>query len=194
MLVPVVFTFPLGLVFWAAYAWVFIPEIRLIRRAARPASPTQDGGTVRLIVVANQLAFVAAVVAAFLPWFRFPSPTEAFWAGTALMLAGSVVRRICFRTLGRYFTGAVTVSSDQPVIERGPYRWVRHPSYTAGMATLLGVGVAFGSELAAAILLVVSCYGYLRRVAVEEKALLVTLGEPYRAYAARTKRFIPFVV
>jgi hypothetical protein len=47
--------------------------------------------------------------------------------------------------------------------------------------------------LSLVILFLMSCYVYGRRVKAEEKALLGTIGEPYRAYMAQTKRFIPFI-
>jgi protein-S-isoprenylcysteine O-methyltransferase Ste14 len=115
------------------------------------------------------------------------------YAGTGLLVAGSLLRRYCFRTLGKYFTAAVTISTDQPVIDKGPYRWIRHPGYAAGFVVFLGIGLALGNWLSLIIFFVEICYVYGRRVKAEEKALLGTIGEPYRAYMARTKRFIPFI-
>ena len=46
-------------------------------------------------------------------------------------------------------------------------------------------------SLAILILGVVAVYGY--RVPVEERTLAETIGAPYRAYMARTRRFVPFV-
>jgi protein-S-isoprenylcysteine O-methyltransferase Ste14 len=71
---------------------------------------------------------------------------------------------------------------------------VRHPAYTAGLVIFLGIGIALASWVSVAVLLLVPVLIYLRRVRVEERALLETIGEPYRAYMARTARFIPFVV
>ncbi len=86
------------------------------------------------------------------------------------------------------------MSTDQPVIDRGPYRWVRHPSYTAGFLIFLGIGTALGNWLSVIVLFAVTSFVYSRRVKAEEKALLDTIGEPYRLYMSRTKRFIPFLV
>lgn len=57
-----------------------------------------------------------------------------------------------------------------------------------------GIGLALGSWISVAILFLVHCCLCGIRVAVEEKALLATLGEPHREYMSRTKRFIPFVI
>lgn len=80
------------------------------------------------------------------------------------------------------------------MIDSGPYRFVRHPSYTAGFMIFLGIGIALVNVLSVVILFAVPCFVYTRRVQAEEKALLETIGEPYRAYMSHTKRFIPFLV
>jgi len=95
--------------------------------------------------------------------------------------------------LGQYFTYAVKVSSDQAVVEAGPYRLLRHPSYTEGLLTVIGIGLSMGYALAPVILGGVTLAAYLVRIAVEERALAEGIGEPYRAYMTRTKRLIPFV-
>lgn len=192
--VPLVFRFPEGLVFWAVYVLVFVPEYLLIRRSRKRPAGAQDAGTLRLIMVGQQAAMFAGFGASFLPWGVMRRPEAALAVGTCVLLAGGILRRLCFRALGRYFTGAVVVVPDQPVVERGPYRWVRHPSYTAGMVIFVGIAIALGSWPSVAILTLVPPLVYLRRVRVEEAALLATIGEPYRAYMARTARFIPFVV
>lgn len=71
--------------------------------------------------------------------------TWATWFGSALVLGGTIFRQWAIRTLGRYFTRQVLVSADQTVVENGPYRWVRHPSYTGATLQAAGVGFALGS-------------------------------------------------
>jgi protein-S-isoprenylcysteine O-methyltransferase Ste14 len=186
-----------ALIFWGAFVWAFAPEMLITHKAA--AAPTgrtrsQDAGTVRLIMAGNATAILAAFLTSFLPRFAMPEPRVALYVGTGLLVVGSLLRRWCWRTLGKYFTGNVVVAPGQPVIDRGPYRLVRHPSYTAGIIVLVGVGTAFGNWVSLALLFLEPWFLYIHRVRVEERALLATLGEPYRAYMARTKRFIPFVI
>jgi protein-S-isoprenylcysteine O-methyltransferase Ste14 len=83
---------------------------------------------------------------------------------------------------------------DQPVITSGPYRWVRHPSYTAGMMMFIGIGLALGSWVSFVLLTVATIATYSYRVAVEERVLLETIGEPYASYLKQRKRFIPYIV
>ena len=140
------------------------------------------------LLIAYPLAFVKA--------WSFPQNwrTPLFVAGVLMILLGSLLRRYCSRTLGEYFTGDVKARADQPVISSGPYRLVRHPSYTAGMMMFIGIGLALGSWLSLAILTIATVATYSYRVMIEERALFDTIGEPYRAYVKERKRFIPFVI
>ncbi len=194
MHVPPIFAYPETIVFWIVYIWTFSLEIAHsgIMRGA-PSNP-QDAGTLRLINLGTNLALILAFAAAFLPWLTIPYSRLALYAGTGLLIVGSLLRRYCFRILGKHFTAAVTVTADHPIIEKGPYRWIRHPGYTAAFIMFIGVGVALGSWLSVAIFFIEMALVYSRRVKAEEAALLNTLGEPYRAYMARTKRFIPFIL
>ncbi len=110
-----------------------------------------------------------------------------------LMVGGLVLRWVAILTLGRFFTVDVAVHSDQPVVDSGLYRLMRHPSYTGLMIAFLGFGVYFGNWLSFVGLLLPITLGVLNRVAKEERALLASLGPAYAAYRKRTKRFIPGV-
>jgi protein-S-isoprenylcysteine O-methyltransferase Ste14 len=191
--VPDIFRLPLAVPFWLVFLWVWIPETKLAAKSLPDASSAQDAGTYRLIAVANHFALTAGFVVAFLPWGGMPHPLAAGVLGTAMLFAGGVLRRLCFKALGSDFTAAVKVRPDQAVVQHGPYRWVRHPSYAAGLLLLAGIGVALGSYLSVALLTLIPLCTYLMRIAAEEHALLDMLGQPYRDYMARTKRFIPFV-
>jgi protein-S-isoprenylcysteine O-methyltransferase Ste14 len=138
------------------------------------------------------LAFPVAFVRAW----SFPPRAQlpAFAVGLSMILLGSLLRRYCWRTLGQYFTGDVRARADQPVIRTGPYRLVRHPSYTAGIMMFVGIGLALGSWLSLVLLAIAAIATYAYRVTIEERALLNTIGEPYRDYMRETKRFIPYVI
>jgi protein-S-isoprenylcysteine O-methyltransferase Ste14 len=116
-----------------------------------------------------------------------------FALGAVVGWAGALLRWWSFLSLGKYFTVVVATSSDQPVIDRGPYRVLRHPSYTGLLLIFAGVGLMVGNWLGAvaAVLLVLSAL--LHRLRVEERALTAELGEPYRAFAASRARLIPHV-
>ena len=190
---PPIFAYDEAVLFWIVLIWAFYPEI--LHSGIMAGAPTnrQDAGTLRLINIGSNIALLSAFIVSFLPWLIIPYPRIALYAGTGLLVIGSLFRQYCFRILGKYFTAAVTVSANQPVIDKGPYRWIRHPGYAAGFVMFLGIGLALGNWLSLIIFFLEICYVYSRRIMAEEKALLDTIGEPYRAYMARTKRFIPLV-
>jgi protein-S-isoprenylcysteine O-methyltransferase len=116
-----------------------------------------------------------------------------FWAGIALMLLGAAFRAYAIRVLGRSFVVTVAVVPDQRVIDSGPYRYIRHPSYSGALLALLGLGLTLTTCASLAVLAACNLAGFADRVVVEERVLREVLGAPYIAYMGRTRRFIPFV-
>ena len=195
---PLPFVWPYALVFWAIYIWAFLPEWKVVRGGMEGAKreESKDGGSIRVMLAGMWIALMLAFPLAFIRAWMFPLRLQLplFAIGISLILLGSLLRRYCWRTLGEYFTGDVRARSDQPVIDTGPYKLVRHPSYTAGMMMFIGIGLSLGSWLSLALLTVATIATYVYRVVVEERALLETIGEPYRVYCGERKRFIPYVV
>lgn len=195
---PPPFVWPYALVFWSVYVWALVPEMRIIRRAREESknAGSKDAGSVRLMMAAMSTVMVLAFPVAFVDQWSFPELRHRvlFAAGILLMVFGSVLRRYCWKTLGEYFTGDVQVRSGQPVIRTGPYRLVRHPSYTGGILMHAGVGLALCSWAGFGLLTVIAIVTYIYRVRIEEAVLLDTLGEAYRAYMQETKGFVPYVV
>lgn len=194
MHVAEIFRQPLAIPFWIVFFVTFVREGRVIRGSFSGAHSALDAGTFRALVIGSPLALIAACAASYSPSLTIPYPVASAVLGTTMLIAGAILRRYCFNALGKSFTGTVIVGKDQPIIQSGPYRLVRHPSYTAAFLMFTGIGLALGSWISVATLFLSHCYLYGRRVSVEEKALLETLGEPYRQYMSRTKRFIPFVI
>jgi protein-S-isoprenylcysteine O-methyltransferase Ste14 len=193
MHIPPIFVYPEAILFWIVFIWSFYIEIQLARSLARNPSNTQDAGTRLLIKIGSIIAFSLALIVSFLPWFVISHQRIVLDVGTGLLIIGSLFRQYSIRVLGKYFTPEVIVNANQPIIENGPYRLIRHPGYTAAFVRYFGIGFALGNWLSFVILFLELCFVYSWRVLKEEKALLDTIGEPYRAYTARTKRFIPFI-
>jgi protein-S-isoprenylcysteine O-methyltransferase len=195
---PLPFVWPYALVFWAVNLWAFLPEMRIVRSGLKggKSADSKDSGSMKVLLAGTGVASVIAYPLAFVEALSFPRTWHfpLFIAGVLMMFLGSVLRRYCWRTLGEYFTGDVRARADQPVIRSGPYRLVRHPSYTAGMMMYIGIGLALGSWFSLALLTIATIATYTYRVAVEERALLETIGEPYGVYMKERKRFIPYVV
>jgi protein-S-isoprenylcysteine O-methyltransferase Ste14 len=168
--------------------------VLLLRDRRRGTGSTAlDRGTRRL----NLLIWAAAIAGgtAAAAWLRADAAWQlGVWhlaAGLAVMWAGLAVRIWAVVVLGRAFRTTVEVDVGQQVVDRGPYRWVRHPSYTGMLVIGVGLGLADGDWLSLAILLLLPLVTMLRRIFVEEAVLVQVLGQPYLTYRARTKRLVP---
>ena len=191
---PLVFLWPYALLFWAAFVWTFFPEYGIVAAPVSPSTRAQDAGSKAMIVFGQALAMLAAfAIARLVPSATLPHRVYLFWIGIAVFVAGGLLRRHCKRMLGSSFTGDVIVRADQAVVDRGAYRYVRHPSYSAGLLIFAGIGLALANGIGLMILLLIVIGGYAYRVRVEERALATTIGDPYREYMQRTRRFIPFL-
>ena len=104
------------------------------------------------------------------------------------------MRLYAIGVLGASFTTAVAVAPEQTVIETGPYRLIRHPSYTGFLITLLGLGLSSTNWLSLLVLMGCALIGLSYRIHVEEHVLQEQLGQRYQEYMRRTKRLIPFVL
>jgi protein-S-isoprenylcysteine O-methyltransferase Ste14 len=174
----------------------------LARGAKRPDARARDAGSLWVIAALTGAGYWGAF--AFRGWSLgrpawraahaglFLGPW-AGWAGAALTVAGTAFRVYAVKVLGENFTRVVRVSKDQRLVEDGPYRLIRHPSYTGGLLGAFGVALALGTWPGVWMMLAGALPSYGYRMRVEEEALVEALGEPYRAYRARTKRLIPFV-
>jgi protein-S-isoprenylcysteine O-methyltransferase Ste14 len=95
--------------------------------------------------------------------------------------------------VNRFFSSVVRIQSDrgQFVVTTGPYAVIRHPGYLAGILVIVASGIALGSWLAAAFLIVTSLPFLLYRAITEDRVLLAQLPG-YRDYAARVHwRLVP---
>lgn len=182
----------------ACLIWL-VPEAlgthRQMGKVSRNADPIQDRGSFVILVglqwTGLALNFLLAwlLPAAAISWQRY----ALFFLGLTVMLLGVALRWYAIGVLGRYFTWDVVVSRDQPVIQHGPYRLIRHPAYSGTFLTMLGLGLVMTNWASLICLLVCVFLGHTYRVRIEEKALIQTIGQPYREYMRHTKRFIPWV-
>jgi protein-S-isoprenylcysteine O-methyltransferase Ste14 len=190
-------TVAMVIVFWVLfYVWIGAELWLGFRRRDLPSGATdRDSGSKAWVIGSVWTTAALGIALAF----GFPDVaiktgrTEVFIAGLVLMLAGMVLRWYAVWVLGASFTVDVATRPGQAVVESGPYRWIRHPSYTGGLLTLLGVLVCCCNPVSLAAL-VFALGGYAYRIKIEEEALATDLGAPYRDYMRRTKRLIPFLV
>lgn len=181
------------MIFVSLGLWVLFEIMLVVRDRLRRAGPASaDRGTRILngfLVVGTVI--VAADVSQSTNAFNTPARMWFRSVGLILIWLGMALRLWSVVTLGANFRTTVKVSEHQPVVADGPYRWVRHPSYTGMLVIAFGFGVGFASWLPLGLCAVLPPLALLRRIQIEEYELVQVLGEPYRSYQSRTKRLIP---
>jgi protein-S-isoprenylcysteine O-methyltransferase Ste14 len=122
-----------------------------------------------------------------------PHTTSSAWIGAVLSVSGLVFAIWARVILGRNWSGVITLKEGHELIERGPYRIVRHPIYTGILAMFAGTAIAIGyfGGFVGLLLVFVSFWLKLKR---EEDLMLKHFPAKYAAYQGRVKRIIPFLI
>jgi protein-S-isoprenylcysteine O-methyltransferase len=116
------------------------------------------------------------------------------WFGLVVMAGGLALRVFAILWLGPMFTRVVQIVPGHRLVTTGPYRFVRHPSYTGMLLIFAGIGLALGSWLSLVALVVFPALGIAYRIRVEERTLLSAFGEEYKGYMERVRRLVPFLL
>jgi protein-S-isoprenylcysteine O-methyltransferase Ste14 len=175
--------------------------LTITRRSRTKTGEKQDRSTLGLIWLVIGLSIMAGMLVArsrtlrsgVVGLFDFPDSEWIPVLAIAFFAVGLVVRWWAIVTLGRFFTVDVVIEKDHEVVQRGPFRWVRHPSYTGVLVAFMGWAMTLGNWVAMGVVLVPIFVAFVRRMKVEEEALTRALGEKYLEYMRRTRRLIPGV-
>lgn len=182
-----------------AWLWFALEVGLFVRDRARgTGSTTHDRGTrilnVVTIIGAVALARILPVVLGGDAPIWLPGSGHGRWpviAGLVIMWLGLLLRVWAIAVLGRAFRTTVEVDAGQRLVDRAPYRWVRHPSYTGLLLISTGFGLAQRNWVSLAVAVLAPMAVLVWRIHVEEQVLTASLGPVYTAYRDRTKRLVP---
>jgi protein-S-isoprenylcysteine O-methyltransferase Ste14 len=146
-----------------------------------------------VLVIGYFLVIKSSSLAHPLDWLVIPHTTSSGWSGAFLCLSGLLFAIWARVILGRNWSGVITLKEGHELIERGPYRVVRHPIYTGILAMFAGTAIAMGyfGGFLGLFLVFASFWLKLKR---EEDLMLKNFPGQYAAYQRRAKRIIPFLV
>ncbi|MBO9872844.1 MULTISPECIES: methyltransferase family protein [Xanthomonas] len=183
------------LLFWIACAAWWAVEVFIGRRRRSQDDPARDGGTLRMLWTVLYAAIFVAVMLSVLGVGRWPFGWRLplLWIGTAMVVGGLAFRLWAIAVLGRQFTVDVGIQPGHALITAGPYRWLRHPSYTGALLAFYGLALGMGNVLSLLAIVLPVTWAFLRRIRVEEAMLTQAFPEDYPDYAAHSWRLLPWV-
>ena len=114
--------------------------------------------------------------------------------GCSLLAAGLLLRSYAIMTLKKHFTVDLAIQPGHRLILRGPYRMVRHPSYTGALLCFSGLAVSVGYWVTAIVIMIPVISAYLWRIVKEERILTNAFGVAYQEYRNCTYKLIPGVI
>jgi protein-S-isoprenylcysteine O-methyltransferase Ste14 len=147
--------------------------------------------TLRPIGLATMAGLIAYLIdPSWMGWSSLSLPGWVRWMGIGMGVIGGALIVWAFSNLGKNLTDTVVTRRNHTLVVSGPYRWVRHPFYVAVLLAVIGNALAAANwflllgGISVFLLMVI-------RTKTEEAKLLERFGDQYRAYMARTGRFLP---
>jgi protein-S-isoprenylcysteine O-methyltransferase Ste14 len=155
----------------------------------------QDRGSTMLLAASSGMGVLFFfVLPLFIPQATVTPLTRfMFFGGVPIVIGGTGLRWQAIKTLGASFTGSVLIDEAHSLVCVGPYKYLRHPSYTGILLVVIGFGLMMGNWLSLLSIFIGMLIGLLYRISIEEAALCQHFGQVYRDYMATTKRLIPFL-
>ena len=128
--------------------------------------------------------------AAWISRFSMPLPIWLRWVGAGTLPVFVLLISWVFRSLGKNLTDTVVTRAEHTLVTTGPYRWVRHPFYSAAFLFFVAASLVSANWYLA---VAVGLAGVLLaiRTRTEEAKLIERFGDEYLAYMHRTGRFVP---
>ncbi|HUF22943.1 MAG TPA: isoprenylcysteine carboxylmethyltransferase family protein [Vicinamibacterales bacterium] len=135
-------------------------------RARGAIEPADD--VWRIMSIAYPAAFIAMVVES-----RVRGGPSAGWfaAGLGIWTLAKLLKGWAVVTLGDRWSFRVLVLPGEPLVTRGPYKWMRHPNYVAVAGELIGAAVMLAAPYMGVVFTALFVEIMRRRVQVEERAL-----------------------
>ena len=159
-------------------------------RARQPSAPQASERIFRWIALANLGLFTLPILERV--WRRRSPPALVAGIGWIAALSAVALRLSVIASLREAWTVRAVVPSDLPVVDRGPYRFIRHPNYVALGLEFLGLPLIGGAYLSAVGLGVANALLLRRRIG-DEEALLMAIPA-YRQRMAHKPRFMPRLI
>lgn len=179
------------------YIWmIFLAYWIWMARDTKPTLKRQNQG-VRYIILAIMIVSVSLLYSKHLKWEGLKTqllPHSDITGILGVLVAASGLACCIWarHTLGRNWSGRVTLKVDHELIKTGPYAIVRHPIYTGFFLMVLGPVIIVGQAVGL-LSLALCLFAVWQKSNIEEQLMMETFPNDYAEYKRHTKRLIPFI-
>jgi protein-S-isoprenylcysteine O-methyltransferase Ste14 len=167
-------------------SWL-IYEIWVSRHDIRKDMKVADSGTREFYGFSQSVTVLTALWITPV-WHR---PSIYHIIGLILIISGITFRIWAIQTLGRYYSHIVRKIDQHQIIDTGPYKCIRHPSYAGMITALAGIALFYFNFVTIAVFICLLLPSIILRIKVEEKILFTIDG--YAAFAKNRRRIIPYI-
>jgi protein-S-isoprenylcysteine O-methyltransferase len=146
-----------------------------------------------------------AIVLGMIPAFYLP-PVEYLYfhamlprtrgmqiLGLLIIFLGSILFAWARHVLGNFYSGHLSVVEGQPLVQHGPYRFLRHPAYAGYVLIAIGLSIGYSSIGGLIVILCLLIPTVIYRIQVEEAVLAKHFGNQFMNYAQKTKCLLPYI-
>jgi protein-S-isoprenylcysteine O-methyltransferase Ste14 len=178
----------------AEIIWLTVEGGLILRDKARSRGTTKADRMSRMFnTVSIGVALSSVWPSLLLPELRFGGDEilAITLAGTLLIILGLALRYWSIIILGRYFRTTVELEEGQKVVRSGPYRFIRHPSYSGIILFCVGYGLVSQNWLSFSLCALLPAAALLYRIKIEEEEMAKGMGTEYTEYQSKTKKLIP---
>lgn len=175
---------------WCLYWWVKARDTKVTVRAE---SALERASHIVPVIVGALLLMTPTTPFPLFDARLYPWSWTIYWIGAVLVAAGLGFTVWARLTLGRNWSGTVTVKADHQLIREGPYGLVRHPIYTGLLLAFVGSAAARG-EWRGVLAVALATYGFWIKLQREEAWMIQTFGPAYEAYRREVRALVPFIL
>ena len=150
-----------------------------------------DKGSLWVLIISITIGYLLSFAIAATKIGRIYHWNIFFTLGIFIIIVGLIIRIISIRTLKQYFTYSVAETENHELIEKGLYKFIRHPGYLGQLLIFTGISISLSNWLSVILMLLSTLIGYLNRIRVEENFMVEQMGVKYSDYQMRTKKLIP---
>lgn len=168
---------------------------RAAQKDADSLKERNDSPVTRLAGALGLVGLAATIIQVVRPdwigWAQLPFPAWLRWFGVSAALLGFVLLQWAQVTLGRNWSDTPRMIRGQALVTSGPYRWIRHPIYTAFLLILGATLFISANWLIGFSWTGMTALEILSRIEFEERLMLEYFGDQYRQYMNQTGRLLP---